>query len=42
MPNGLCILIAVMEGCGFASVTVSGRTNLDGYLLEDENSVRNP
>ena len=44
MPNGLCILIAVMEGCGFESVTVSGRTNLDGYLMgpEDENSVRNP
>lgn len=33
MPNGLCILIAVMELMGFESLSVSGRNNLDGYLL---------
>ena len=33
MPHGLCILIAALEACGFESLTVSGRTNLDGYLL---------
>ena len=33
MPNGLCILIAVMELMGFDSLSVSGRNNLDGYLL---------
>jgi exopolyphosphatase/pppGpp-phosphohydrolase len=33
MPHGLCILIAALEACGFDSLTVSGRTNLDGYLL---------
>lgn len=33
MPNGLCILIAVMEMMGFESLSVSGRNNLDGYLL---------
>lgn len=33
MPDGLCILIAVMELMGFDSLTVSGRNNLDGYLL---------
>lgn len=33
MPNGLCILIAVMELLGFDRLSVSGRNNLDGYLL---------
>ena len=33
MPNGLCILIAALQLCGQAEITVSGRTNLDGYLL---------
>lgn len=33
MPHGLCILIAAMELCGHEILTVSGRTNLDGYLL---------
>ena len=33
MPHGLCILIAALEMCGFDHLTVSGRTNLDGYLL---------
>jgi len=33
MPHGLCILVAALESCGFDSLTVSGRTNLDGYLL---------
>ncbi len=32
-PNGLCILIAVMELLGFEALSVSGRNNLDGYLL---------
>lgn len=33
MPHGLCILIAALQLCGQAEITVSGRTNLDGYLL---------
>ena len=33
MPHGLCILIAALEASGFDSLTVSGKTNLDGYLL---------
>ncbi len=33
MPHGLCILISALEMCGFGQLTVSGRTNLDGYLL---------
>ena len=33
MPNGLCILLACMEESGFERLTVSIRTNLDGYLL---------
>ncbi len=33
MPHGLCILISALEMCGFDHLTVSGRTNLDGYLL---------
>lgn len=33
MPHGLCILLAVLDLCGFDQLTVSGRTNLDGYLL---------
>lgn len=38
MPHGLCILIAAMELTGFDRLSVSTRTNLDGYLLslEDE------
>ena len=39
MPNGLCILIAVMELMGFDSLSVSGRNNLDGYLLSLEETV---
>ena len=33
MPHGLCILAAGMETSGMEEITVSGRTNLDGYLL---------
>lgn len=33
MPHGLCILLAALTLCGMEQVTVSGRTNLDGYLL---------
>ena len=33
MPHGLCILIAAMEAADMDHLTVSGRTNLDGYLL---------
>ena len=38
MPHGLCILIAALEALGFSRLTVSGKTNLDGYLsaLEEE------
>ena len=32
-PHGLCILIAALESLGFDRLTVSGRANLDGYLL---------
>ena len=32
-PHGLCILLAIMEEAGMDTFTVSGRTNLDGYLL---------
>ena len=32
-PHGLCILLSVMEEAGFENMTVSGRTNLDGYLM---------
>lgn len=33
MPHGLCILIAVMTLTGLDALTVSTRTNLDGYLM---------
>lgn len=33
MPHGLCILLAALDLCGMNQVTVSIRTNLDGYLL---------
>ena len=33
MPHGLCILIAALQLTGHTEITVSGRTNLDGYLL---------
>ena len=33
MPHGLCILIAALQLTGHTEMTVSGRTNLDGYLL---------
>lgn len=33
-PHGLCILLAVMEEAGAEAFTVSGRTNLDGYLMQ--------
>ena len=36
MPHGLCILIAAMELCGYEEMTVSGKNNLDGYLLTQE------
>jgi exopolyphosphatase/guanosine-5'-triphosphate,3'-diphosphate pyrophosphatase len=32
MPHGLCILISALDACGFPGLTVSGKTNLDGYL----------
>ena len=32
MPHGLCILIAALDALGFDRLTVSGKTNLDGYL----------
>ena len=32
MPHGLCILISALDACGFSRLTVSGKTNLDGYL----------
>lgn len=32
-PHGLCILISALETLGFDSLTVSGRANLDGYLM---------
>ena len=32
-PHGLCILITAMELCGFDEITISGKINLDGYLL---------
>ena len=35
MPHGLCILIASMELLGFESLTVTGKTILDGYLLQN-------
>lgn len=34
MPHGLCILLAAMDLCGRETLTVSGKTNLDGFLLE--------
>lgn len=34
MPHGLCILIAALTLLGQDAFTVSGKTNLDGYLLE--------
>ena len=33
MPHGLCILIAALEIWGLEELQVSGKTNLDGYLL---------
>ena len=39
MPNGLCILIAVMELMNIDSLSVSGRNNLDGYLLSLEETL---
>lgn len=33
IPHGLCILLAVMEEADIPCFTVSGRTNLDGYLM---------
>ena len=32
-PLGLCILISSMDVLGFQQLTVSGKTNMDGYLL---------
>lgn len=32
-PHGLCILLAIMEEAGADAFYVSGRTNLDGYLM---------
>lgn len=34
MPHGLCILITALELCGFSYLTISGKTNLDGYLTQ--------
>lgn len=36
MPHGLCILITAMELWGFEELTVSGKTNLDGYLMYED------
>lgn len=36
MPHGLCILITALELTGFGQLTVSGKTNLDGYLMNAE------
>lgn len=36
MPHGLCILTAAMALCGKSEITISGRTNLDGYLMTKE------
>ena len=33
-PHGLCILITAMELCGFQELTISGKINIDGYLME--------
>ena len=35
MPHGLCILLTALELCGHERLTVSARTNLDGYLLRE-------
>ncbi len=32
-PHGLCILIAGMTLCGLEEITISGKINLDGYLM---------
>jgi len=32
-PHGLCILITAMELCGFDNIIISGKINLDGYLM---------
>ena len=32
-PLGLCILITALELCGFDKITISGKINLDGYLM---------
>ena len=32
-PHGLCILITALELCGFDKITISGKINLDGYLM---------
>lgn len=33
-PHGLSILITAMELCGFQELTISGKINIDGYLME--------
>jgi len=35
MPHGLCILVSALESCGFDRLTVSGKTNLDGFLMRE-------
>lgn len=32
-PHGLCILITALELCRFDRITISGKINLDGYLM---------
>ena len=32
-PHGLCILISGMALCGLEEITISGKINLDGYLM---------
>ncbi len=32
-PHGLCILITALQLCGFDKITISGKINLDGYLM---------
>ena len=33
-PHGLCILITALELCGFDKITITGKINLDGYLMK--------
>ena len=41
MPHGLCILISALETCGYPAITVSGKTNLDGFLMSMNDGIIN-